>query len=479
MTPALQGHASTRRTLSIGYALGLGLIAIVQWLHSWPSLAEGRVFPNLNNDPTSNPLLEAAHTLVLGGLLYLYLRTLLAWQQRPLGTRDVVELLVPSSLLAWLALPATSTDILFYVSMGRLVVLHAANPFVHTYEEFPDAFSSYLDWPDATMPYGPLLLPFFTLSGWLSQHSVLASLYLLKLVALGFYYGICWVLPRVARGFGRDPAWALFLFALNPLVVLDQMGNGHNDGLMILFGLLALAALQHGRQALGLVLALLSALSKLPGIVLLALVATRLLWRRQWAALARAAAFALPLLALLGALLFPSLEAVMSLTNPTSSSVNSLHQVLFELAARLNGWDDEAPAYERFYDVERGLSVALFCAFFLWRLWRGQQRRELIGLVDEQARILLVLLVAYTAWFLPWYVTWLLPLAALVRQATLRWAVVAYSCSVAVFFAFPSSLLGTGWQVLRTLFAHGVPLVILALNASARTARSSQTARTV
>lgn len=448
------------RRLSVGYAVGLALLAVLQWLHSWPLLAEGRVFPNLNNDATSSPLLEAAHTLVLGGLLYLYLRTLLAWRQRPLARRDVVRLLVPSSLLAWLALPATSTDILFYVGMGRLVVLHGANPYLHTYEDFPDAFTSYLDWPDATMPYGPLLLPFFTLSGWLSQHSVLASLYLLKLVALGFYYGICWVLPRVARGFGQDPAWALFLFALNPLIILDQMGNGHNDGLMILFGVLALAALQHGRQAQGLVLALLSALSKLPGIVLLVLVATRLLWRRQWSAIARAAAVALPLLALLGVVLFTNLDAVVSLSNPTSSSVNSLHQVLFELAARINGWDDEAPAYERFYDIERGLSVALFSAFFLWRLACGQHKHELRGLVHEQVSIILVMLVAYTAWFLPWYVTWLLPLAALVRSSTLSWAIVAYSCSVAVFFVFPGSLLGSWWQVLRTLFAHGVPLAI-------------------
>jgi hypothetical protein len=37
------------------------------------------------------------------------------------------------------------------------------------------------------------------------------------------------------------------VFAFNPLILLEQLANGHNDGLLILFGLLAVVALQRGR----------------------------------------------------------------------------------------------------------------------------------------------------------------------------------------------------------------------------------------
>lgn len=459
---ALQQLASSRfRSLRLTFTAGLLLLSVLQVAHSWPALAAGTAFPNLNNDPRSNPWLELCHTLAVCALFFAYLRTLLRWQEQPLSVRQVALLLVPSSLCAWLALPATSTDVLFYIGLGRLLVLHGANPYVHAYEDHDDGFSSYLDWADATMPYGPLLLPFFGAGGWLSAYSPIGAVYLLKASSLLVYLGLCWALHRLLRALGRDAAFGLFLFALNPLVLIDQIGNGHNDGLMLLFGVLGLWALARQREGLGLCLALLSALAKLPGIVLLALVVTRLLWRRRWAALARGAAFALLLGGLLRWLLFPSWQAVLSLTNPSSSAVNSLHRLLLDGVQAWQGWSAESPGFERFYEAERSLSFALFGAYFLWRLVAGRQRADLLGLLREHIQILLVILLAYTAWFLPWYTTWLLPLAALTESSSLRWAIVAYSASVTAFYAFPGSVLGQPWQVLRTLLAHGVPLALL------------------
>lgn len=449
------------QALRLAFAGGLLLVCVLQAVHSWPALAAGTAFPNLNNDARSNPWLELGHTLGVCGLFGAYLLTLARWPQRPLAVRQVVALLVPSSLLAWLALPATSTDVMFYIGVGRMLVLHGANPYLHVYDEFQDGFASYLDWADATMPYGPLLLPCFSAAGWLSAHSPIAAIYLLKAWSLLIYGGSCWALHRLLRALGRDGAFGLFLFALNPLVLLDQLGNGHNDGLMLLFGMLGLWALARQREGLGLCLGLLSALSKLPGVVFLALVVARLLWRRQWAALARGALFGLLVGGVLHWLLFPSWGALLSLTNPLSTSVNSLHRLLLEAVAAWRGWSEETPGYDRFYQAERTLSMALFIAYFLWRLVAGRQRAGLQGLIQEHLQLLLVLLMAYTAWFLPWYTTWLLPLAALTESSSLRWASVAYSASVTAFFAFPGSVLGQSWQVLRTLLAHGVPLVLL------------------
>jgi alpha-1,6-mannosyltransferase len=81
-------------------------------------------------------------------------------------------------------------------------------------------------------------------------------------------------LPRLARHSGADPAAALWLGALNPLVLLHLVAGAHNDAIMLgLLGLGLVAA--RGRWPwLGAVLVTLAALVKAPAILgLLAVVA--------------------------------------------------------------------------------------------------------------------------------------------------------------------------------------------------------------
>src|SRR5262249_53751277 len=87
---------------------------------------------------------------------------------------------------------------------------------------------------------------------------------------------------------GPEPTFALAVFALNPLVLIELVGNAHNDGVLLLFGLLAIRALQadHERRAVG--FALLAALVKMPGILWLAGVVVLLMRRRRWRILSEA-----------------------------------------------------------------------------------------------------------------------------------------------------------------------------------------------
>src|SRR5688572_14937726 len=133
---ALPPHApapAAARLLPLQLSFGCGFLclSVLQLLHSWPALAAGTTFPNLNNDARSNHWLELGHTLGMCVVFFAYLRTLLRWREQPLSARQVVKLLLPSSLLALLALPATSTDILFYIGIGRMLVLYGANPYLH------------------------------------------------------------------------------------------------------------------------------------------------------------------------------------------------------------------------------------------------------------------------------------------------------------------------------------------------------------
>ena len=78
---------------------------------------------------------------------------------------------------------------------------------------------------------------------------------------------IAWGVPALARSVGRDPATALALAVLNPLVLLVLLGGAHNDALM--FGLLVAgcAAARRNHVFIGLMLCALAAEVKVPALI--------------------------------------------------------------------------------------------------------------------------------------------------------------------------------------------------------------------
>ena len=65
------------------------------------------------------------------------------------------------------------------------------------------------------------------------HQNVIAGTLLQRLVELVGVALIVWALPRLARICGFDPVAALWLGALNPLVLFHLIGGGHNEALML------------------------------------------------------------------------------------------------------------------------------------------------------------------------------------------------------------------------------------------------------
>jgi alpha-1,6-mannosyltransferase len=88
-------------------------------------------------------------------------------------------------------------------------------------------------WKDTPAPYGPLFL-------WLGQHitaltgdNITVGIFLHRMLALAGVAMIVWALPRLARRCGVSPIAALWLGAMNPLVILHLVGGIHNESLML------------------------------------------------------------------------------------------------------------------------------------------------------------------------------------------------------------------------------------------------------
>ncbi|HEX7280206.1 MAG TPA: polyprenol phosphomannose-dependent alpha 1,6 mannosyltransferase MptB [Solirubrobacterales bacterium] len=294
-----------------------------------------------------------------------------------------------------------SHDVYSYVDYARLGVQHGLDPYVHPPLAAPeDPAYAQVTWTEATSAYGPL----FTLAtyplAWLPVGLAVAAL---KAVAALSVLGTALIVSRLASPRGVDPLRAAAFVALNPLVLVHVVGGAHNDGLTMLLAMLAVAAVLSGRQ--------LSA-----GAALTAAIATK-----------ASAAFLAPF-ALLGSarrsrLLAGGLGAALALgaaaylafgwdwlngfglagENQDRTSYMSIPIT----TARLTGLDADAVR------LVAAILFAATVAYLLAWTWRGGDW------IRAAAWTALALLLA-TAWLLPWYLIWLLPLAAISRDRPLQ-----------------------------------------------------------
>ncbi len=172
-----------------------------------------------------------------------------------------------------IAPPLFSRDVYSYLAQGAMVDAHidvyAYGP-AHLGGPLADEVAPL--WRHTGAPYGPVFLGVASALSDLTRGELPAGLLGMRLIALLGVALMAAALPRLARHSGADPAAALWLGALNPLVLLHLVAGAHNDAIMLgLLGAGLVAAL--GRwPVLGAVLVTLAALVKAPAALGLAAV---------------------------------------------------------------------------------------------------------------------------------------------------------------------------------------------------------------
>lgn len=318
-----------------------------------------------------------------------------------LGRRPVWTAIVGLVVLFACLPPLLSHDVYSYVDYARLGVLHGLDPYVREPAAVPgDPAFVHVTWPHTTSAYGPL----FTLATYpLAWLPVGAAVYALKAASAVAVLAIAALVARLAPSRGIDPLRAAAFVALNPLVLVHVVGGPHNDGIAVLLMTLGLAGVLIVREASA-------------GVALLAAIAVK-------ATVAVAAPFAL-----LGALRKRRLLAGALLALAVALAVSNLafgwhwldafaligenqgrttHLSIPTTAARLTGLDP---------DTTRIAAGALYAALVAYLLiWTHRGGDWLRATAWATFGLLLA-----TAWLLPWYLLWPLPLAALSRDRLLQ-----------------------------------------------------------
>jgi hypothetical protein len=351
-----------------------------------------------------------------------YLLVLIAARRLPMGA--IAAAIVLAHVILLLGPPLLSQDAFGYLAFARMGALHGLDPYTHVAAEAPtDPVFPFVGWPFKHSPYGPL----FTLASYVTAPLGLSGgLWALKAVAVASSLGAVALIARAAARLGHSARWAAAFVGLNPVLLALAVGGAHNDTLILLLLALALVltagANPRFRAAAGALIAGVG-VKLTAGLVLpfLVLAAPR---TRERLGIATSAALSLLALAAVGLIGF-GVHAVGFLNAVgEQQQIVATHSVPAE-TARLVGLSG-TPGWWRHLYVAGFLTVL---AVALWRAARGADWRVAAGWAT------LALLLS-TAWLLPWYAIWLLPLAAVSDDRRLRAAALLF-CAYAVLIHLP------------------------------------------
>jgi alpha-1,6-mannosyltransferase len=165
--------------------------------------------------------------------------------------------------------PLFSRDVYSYAAQGEMVS-HHMNPYLYgPFELGNNSFTAPVDalWGNAPAPYGPLFLQIDGFFARVTFHNELATVVLLRLLALVGVLLIARCVPRLARLYHRDGAELFTLMVLNPVTLLHFIGGAHNDALMVGLLLCGLTAAKEKRPIVGILLCALAASIKAPALL--------------------------------------------------------------------------------------------------------------------------------------------------------------------------------------------------------------------
>jgi ABC-type multidrug transport system fused ATPase/permease subunit len=130
-----------------------------------------------------------------------------------------------------------SHDAFVYAGYGRLLTVYHENPYFVTLSTHPgDLFTRLDDWNNAPAAYGPLWLIVSALGSLIAGNHPLNYILLYRLLGLGTHLLNMLLISRILRATGRTErtiVLGVLLYAWNPLILLESSLGAHMDTSMV------------------------------------------------------------------------------------------------------------------------------------------------------------------------------------------------------------------------------------------------------
>ncbi|MFT4041802.1 MAG: polyprenol phosphomannose-dependent alpha 1,6 mannosyltransferase MptB [Gordonia sp. (in: high G+C Gram-positive bacteria)] len=467
---------------------------------------------------------STALTLSIGGTLMLVVAWLLIGRfavgrfsvevlHRRSPERRMTRRQVDSTLLLWIAPliiapPLLSKDIYSYLAQSAI-----AHRGMDPYTVSPvhglgvdDVLTRSVPnlWRDTPAPYGPFFIWIGKGITALTGDNITAAIFLHRILALAGIALIVWALPRLARRCGVSPVAALWLGAMNPLLILHLVGGIHNEALMLglmLVGLeLSLRAI-YGTERLrrpgtlwpsrsgwllltGAAVLATSSMVKVTSMLAMGFIGIALARRwgatvpplrttppAQWWSQSRRSIAALAASAgVLGVTLTTVMVGICAgtglgfgwtktlSTGEVVRSWMSMPTLLSVVTGRVGVWLGLGDQTQAVLDVTRPLGQLIAAAIIIrWMLAALSGRLDPLGALGISMATVVLFFPFVQAWYLLWAV---IPLAAWARGPWLRLSTIAVSAIIAIV-VMPTSSNTSGVVLAQGLLAGVIMVAIL------------------
>ncbi len=475
--------------------------------------------PDTNDSFTSTNNIEFLFFIALAFIFYGVAMLLILRLPANANYARIQALMWATVVLAGVMLICTpfllSHDLFVYADYGHTILTYHTNLYFTPPLAISHSSITHLDdWNFSVAAYGPLWLGFSTLVAMVGGDHPLR--YILGFRALGLLAHIVntWLVMRILRESGRSPRTVMlgtFLYALNPLTLIESALGAHNDTEMITFLLLGILLclraerrgftrlIDYAPPAVAFSLAILIKFTILPALIFyLALLArkswpatasisqppaTRLSWQCWPVALLKPVIAGLMsagivLLSYAPFWIGHSPSAILKSFNAPPSARLAEHSILraSEAWIQLYGLPPGSSlmhtilpliANHTTWNIASILAVLSGMIYGIILLWR----RPATHTLTAASLFTLGALLIVTPWLFAWYATWLIALAAVLlgqpMRGVLRDALIAFAIafSISIFFTYMGNdqpILGNeGFPQCLRIF--GIPLLIFLL----------------
>lgn len=189
----------------------------------------------------------------------------------------ILSIGISCSILLLFLYPITAIDVVVYVINARNWVLYGGNPLTVPPETFPNDPYIHLagEYVNKTSPYGPVWEIIGSIPIRMGITEIASGVIAMKVISLLAYIFMAWLIGWKSKQQdekqGVSQITVLTFFALNPFVLLEAIGNGHNDMLMIAFIMLGLILWQKNQWMWAIAALTLASLVKLPALIFIPL----------------------------------------------------------------------------------------------------------------------------------------------------------------------------------------------------------------
>jgi len=224
------------------------------------------------------------YTVTVAVLFAWYFWTLHRIKRGLLTSKHVWHLIIGTVVILVWAYPALSNDIFNYIATAKVTFLYRENPYIIMPIDIPnDPSFGFLHAANKVALYGPVWIALTAVPHVLGMGNLLASIFTFKIFVISWYALLCY-LVWTASG---KKTFALAFFALNPLVTLSTLVDGHNDVVMMALAVASFMFLKRRQFVVGLMLLIASIFIKgatvfLVPIVIWCLLRPQVSWHRVW-----------------------------------------------------------------------------------------------------------------------------------------------------------------------------------------------------